>query len=311
MATVDLLTGDGTVLQAALPTTTEGVQQRLAPVGALAGTLLGAPVGGTVTQLTDGLAPTVATVTSAVDAIASPLLGTVNGALSPVTAPLLGENGALAPVTGLVENAVAGVTGALGGVSADPALAGPLVGANVGGNALTGASTPDTLVGVNLLPSESGAVTGQLATVSIVSQGNLADVALPTTAAGVEAGLQPVGAIAGNVLGPQAEAAVTQVSGAVAPVVATATSAVSSVTAPLLDTVNSLAPALPGGDSGSSPLGSVTGVVTGALGSQQGTGDILAPVTGLVTGVLAPATGSGGTAAPVTGLLGGLLGGSN
>ncbi|WP_336951700.1 hypothetical protein [Sphingobium aromaticivastans] len=312
VATVDLLTGDGTVAQVALPTTAQSVQQGLAPVGTLAGTVLGAPTGAAVTQLTDGLSPTVAAVSSTVGQITAPLLGTVNGALSPVTDPLVSENGVLAPVTGLVENAVGSLTGVLGGVGGDPsaALAGPLVGANVGGNALTGASNADTLVGANLLPSESGAVAGQLATVGVLSQGNLVDVTVPTTAAGVEAGLQPLGNLAGGILGPQAETAVDQVTGALAPVVATVTNTVDSVAAPLLDTANSLAPALPGGQSGS-PLAPVTGVVGGLLGAGGGGGDALAPVTGLLNGALAPATGSGQTTAPVTGLLGGLLGGVN
>lgn len=277
VATVELLTGDGTVAQVALPTTAGAVQQGLAPVGTLAGTVLGAPTGEAVTQLTNGLAPAVATVTSTAGQITTPLLGTVNGALSPITEPLAGDNGVLAPVTGLAENAV----GTLGGVSADPsaALNGSLVGANVGGNALTGASPAQTVAGVNLLPSDSGAVTGQLATVSVLSQGNLADVALPITATAVEAGLQPGGTLAGGLLGPQVETAVSQVSSAVAPVVAPVTSTVDSVAAPLLDTVNSLAPTLPGG---------------------AGIGN-----------ALAPATGSGSATAPVTGALGGLLGGSN
>ncbi|GAY23910.1 hypothetical protein [Sphingobium fuliginis] len=313
VATVDLLTGDGTVAQLALPTTPQSVQQGLAPVGTLAGGLLGAPAGEAVTQLTDGLSPTVAAVTSTVGQLTTPLLDTVNGALSPVTGPLVGDNGVLAPVTGLVENAVGGLTGALGGVGGDPsaALGGPLVGANVGGNVLTGASTPGTLVGVNLLPSDGGAAAGQLATVDVLTQGNLVDIAVPTTAAGVEAGLQPVGNLAGGLLGPQAEATVTQVTSAVAPVVAAATSTVDSVAAPLLDTVNSLAPALPGGESGS-PLAPVTGLAGGLLGAGEGTGgNALAPVTGLLNGALAPATGSGSATAPVTGLLGGLLGGGN
>ncbi|WP_198147467.1 hypothetical protein [Sphingobium chungbukense] len=311
----DLLTGDGTVAQIALPATAEGVQQGLAPVGALAGTLLGAPVGGTVTQLTDGLSPTVATVTSAVGQIGAPLLDGVNGALSPVTGPLLGDSGVLAPVTGLVETVVGGVTGTLGSVGADPsaALGGPLIGANVGGNALTGPSTGNTLVGVNLLPAEGTAASGQLATVSLLSQGNLADVALPTTATGVEAGLQSVGNLAVGILGQQAETAVNQVIATTAPVAAAVTGAVDSIAAPLLDTVNSLAPTLPGGNANGSPLAPVTGAVNGLLGSGagQGTGDALAPVTGLVNGILAPAAGSGNTAAPVTGLLGGLLNGGN
>ncbi|WP_346765598.1 hypothetical protein [Sphingobium sp. TB-6] len=311
VATVDLLTGDGTVAQVALPTTPQSVQQGLAPVGTLAGTVLSAPAGGAVTQLTDGLSPTVAAVTSAVGQLATPLLGTVNGALSPVTDPLVGDNGVLAPVTGLVENTVGGLTGVLGGVGGNPSAApgGPLVGANVGGNALTGPPTADTLVGVNLLPSEGGAVAGQLATVGILSQGNLVDVAVPTTASGVEAGLQRVGNLAGGILGPQAGTTVNQVTGAVAPVVATVTSTVDSVAAPLLDTVNSLAPTLPGGENGGA-LAPVTGVVDGLLGAGQGTGDALAPVTGLLNGALTPATGSGQTTAPVTGLLGGLLGGN-
>lgn len=286
------------------------MQQGLAPVGSLAGTVLGEPTGNVVNQLTNGLSPTVAAVTSTADQLTSPLLDTVNGVVSPLTGPLAGENGALAPVTGLVDTVAGGLTDVLGGgLAASPG--GPLVGANAGGNALTGVSTPDTLVGVNVLPSDTGAVTGQLATAGILSQGNLADVTLPTTAAGVEAGLQPVGNLAGGLLGAQAGAAVDQVTSGVAPVVAAATSAVDGVAAPLLDTVNTLAPALPGGDSGS-PLAPVTGVVNSVLGQGTGgAGDVLAPVTGLLNGAVAPATGSGGTTAPVTGLLGGLLGGAN
>ena len=265
-------------------------------MGTLAGSLLGAPTGEAVTQLADGLSPTVAAVTSTVSQLTTPVLDTVNGALSPIAGPLVGGNGALSPVTGLVETAVGGLTGALGGV---------------GGNVLTGASTAGTLVGVNLLPSDGGAVVGQLATVDVLTQGNLVDVAVPTTAAGVQAGLQPVGNLAGGVLGPQAQSTVDQVVSGVAPVVATVTSTVDSVAAPLLDTVNSLAPALPGAGS-ATPLAPVTGVVNGLLGAGEGTaGNALAPVTDLLNGVVAPVTGSGSGTAPVTGLLGGLLGGSN
>ena len=313
IATVDLLTGDGTVAQVTLPTTSQGVQQGLAPVGTLAGSLLGAPTGEAVTQLADGLSPTIAAVTSTVSQLTAPVLDTVNGALSPIAGPLVGGNGVLSPVTGLVETAVGGLTGALGGVGGDPAagLNAPLVGANVGGNVLTGASTAGTLVGVNLLPSDGGAVVGQLATVDVLTQGNLVDVAVPTTAEGVQAGLQPVGNLAGGLLGPQAQSTVDQVVSGVAPVVATVTSTVDSVAAPLLDTVNNLAPALPGAGS-ATPLAPVTGVVNGLLGAGEGTaGNALAPVTGLLNGVIAPVTGSGSAAAPVTGLLGGLLGGSN
>lgn len=284
-ATVDLLAGDGTVAQVALPTTAQGVQQSLAPVSAIAGAVLGPQASGAVTQLTDGLAPTVATVTSAVDQVATPLLDTVNGVLAPVTAPLAGESGVLAPVTGLVQ----GVTGGLlnGGEAPGSSFGGPLVGADVGGNVPTGGSTNDTLVGVNLLPSGAGTAEGQLVTADVLTQGTIVDVALPTTAVGVEAGLEPVGNLAGTLLGPQAGAGVDQVAAGVAPVVATVTSTVDSIASPVLDAVNGLAPTLPGGTGGGSPL---------------------APVTDLVGGVLAPVTGGSGPAAPVTGLLGGLLG---
>lgn len=292
LATVDLLTGDGTVAQVTLPTTVEGVQQGLAPVGTLTGALLGEPAGGAVTQLTDGLAPVVATVTSTVDQVATPLLDTVNTVLSPVTGALGGALGG-------------------GGDGAAPAL-GSLVGATVGGNALIGPSTADTLVGVNLLPSGTAGATGSLATVDVLTQGNLVDVALPATTAAVESGLAPVGNLAGSLLGPQAGAAVDQVTGAVAPVVAAVTSTVDAVASPLLDTVNSLAPALPGGgESSGSPLAPVTGIVGSVLGSGTDGGSVLAPVTGVVNGILAPVTGgTDGATAPVTGLLGGLLGGS-
>jgi hypothetical protein len=291
VATVDLLTGDGTVAQVALPTTTEAVQQGLAPVGTLAGTLLGEQAGNTVTQLTDGLAPTVATVTSTVNQVTGPLLGTVNGALAPVTGPLLGSGGALPPVTGLVETVAGGLTGALDGGSGAPGslLGGPLVGANVGGEAITGPSTSGTLVGVNLLPSATAPAEGQLLTADVLTQGAIVDVAVPTTPAGVEAGLAPVGNLVGGLLGNEAGAAVDQVVTGVAPVVATVTSTVDSVVSPVLDALNGLAPALPtgGGTGGESPL---------------------APVTGLLGGALAPATGGESPTAPVTGLLGGLLG---
>ena len=312
VASVDLLTGDGTVAQVALPTTAQGVQQGLAPVGALAGVLLGEQAGGAVTQLTTGLAPTVATVTSTVDQAASPLLGTLNGALAPVTAPLVGDGGALAPVTGLVENVVGGVTGVLGGSGSGSPVAGSLVGTNVGGTVLPGASTADTLAGVNLLPSGSTAAQGQLVTADLLSQGAIADVTLPTTTAGVEAGLAPVGNLAGALLGPQAGGVVDQVATGAAPVVAAVTSTADGVLSPVLDTVNSLAPALPGGDGGS-PLAPVTGAVTSVLSGTGGgsdPGSLLAPVTGAVSGVLAPVTGSAGATAPATGLLGGLLGGN-
>ena len=57
---VDVLTGDGKVIQVTLPKTAAGTQAALAPVGALTGSLLGDQAGSAVTQLTDGLAPTVA-----------------------------------------------------------------------------------------------------------------------------------------------------------------------------------------------------------------------------------------------------------
>lgn len=290
VATVNLLNGDGTVVQATLPTTVAGVQQGLAPVGSLAGTLLGDQAGGTVTQLTDGLAPVVATVTSAATQVTAPLLDTLNGALAPITAPLVGSDGALAPVTGLVETVAGGLTGVLGGGGAAPGglLGGPLIGANVGGEAVTGPSTSGTLVGVNLLPSTTAPAQGQLLTADVLTQGTIVDVAVPTTTAGVEAGLAPVGNLVGGVLGAQAGAAVNQVVTGTAPVVATVTSTVDSV-ASVLDAVNGLAPALPAGGSG-------------------GGESLLAPVTGLLGGASAPSTGEQSPIAPVTGLLGGLLG---
>ncbi len=335
LATVGLLTGDGTVAEIALPTTPQAVQQGLAPVGALTGVLLGDQVGGTVTQLTNGLSPVVATVTSVVDQAATPLLGTVNGVLAPVLSPLVGGNGALAPVTNLVEGAVGALTGPLGGgTTPGSPITGPLVSTNIGGNVLGGASTTDSVIGVNLLPSTAPSAQGQLLTADVLTSGKIVDVAVPTTAAGVEAGLKPVGNLVGTLLGPQAGGAVDQLSTAVAPIAATATAAVDSVLSPVLDTVNGLAPTLPGGSGGgaASPLAPVTGVVGGLVGSAAGgsgaptapltgvigsvlnpqgsTGGLLAPVTGVIGGVLAPTapTGGGSPAAPVTGLLGGLLG---
>ncbi|GLV30630.1 hypothetical protein TomTYG75_31450 [Sphingobium sp. TomTYG75] len=291
VATVNLLNGDGTVVQATLPTTVAGVQQGLAPVGSLAGTLLGDQAGGTVTQLTDGLAPVVATVTSAATQVTAPVLDTLNGALAPITAPLVGSDGALAPVTGLVETVAGGLTGALGGGGEAPGalLGAPLIGANVGGEAVTGPSTSGTLAGVNLLPSTTAPAQGQLLTADVLTQGTIVDVTVPTTTTGVEAGLAPVGNLVGGVLGAQAGAAVNQVVTGAAPVVATVTSTVDSVASPVLDAVNGLAPALPAGGSG-------------------GGESLLAPVTGLLGGASAPSTGEQSPIAPVTGLLGGLLG---
>lgn len=267
MATVDLLTGDGSVVAMSLPTTAGGVQQSLAPVGTLAGVLLGEQASGTVTQLTNGVAPAVATVTSTVDQVAAPLLGTLNAALAPVTEPLVG-----------------GLTGGDGGSGP---LGASLIGADVGGNVLPGPTTSDTLVGVNLLPS-GAAAEGQLLTANALTQGVIADVTVPTTAAGVEGGLQPVGNLAGALLGPQAGAAVDQVTAGLAPSVASVTAPADSLVSPVLDAVNGLAPALPGGGSGAtSPL---------------------APVTDALSGVLPPAGGGGDATAPLTGLLGGLLG---
>ena len=104
-----------------------------------------------------------------------------------------------------------------------------------------------------------------------------------------------------------------QLTTSVAPVVASVTSTADGVLSPVLDTVNSLAPTLPGGEGGS-PLAPVTGAVTSVLGGAASGGTdasaLLAPVTGAVSGVLAPATGGSDTTAPVTGLLGGLLGGN-
>ncbi|MFK4794081.1 hypothetical protein [Sphingobium sp. ZW T5_29] len=335
LATVGLLTGDGTVAEIALPTTPQAVQQGLAPVGALTGVLLGDQVGGTVTQLTNGLSPVVATVTSVVDQAATPLLGTVNGVLAPVLSPLVGGNGALAPVTNLVEGTVGALTGPLGGgTPPESSITGPLVSTNIGGNVLGGASSTNSVIGVNLLPSTAPSAQGQLLTADVLTSGKIVDVAVPTTAAGVEAGLKPVGNLVGTLLGPQAGGAVDQLSTTVAPIAATATAAVDSLLSPVLDTVNGLAPTLPGGSGGgaASPLAPVTGVVGGLLGSATGgsgaptapltgvigsvlnpqgsTGGLLAPVTGVIGGVLAPTapTGGGSPAAPVTGLLGGLLG---
>jgi hypothetical protein len=298
VATVGLLNGDGTVVQVALPTTGEAVQQGLAPVGALTGVLLGEQVGGTVTQITNGLAPTVATVTSTVDQVTTPLLGAVNGLLAPVTAPLVGENGVLAPVVGVVGTLVGGLPGSGGGT----AVSGPLIGADVGGNVLTGASTTNTVVGVNILTPDAGSAQGQLLTAEVLTPGTIVDVALPTTAGAVEAGLAPVGNLTGALLGPQVGGAVDQVVSGIAPVVATVTSTVDSVVSPVLDAVNGLAPALPAGggtDGGGTGGGSLLAPVT----------DLLAPVTGLLGGLTTPAGGGGSGTAPSTGgLLGGLLG---
>ena len=71
---VDVLAGDGTVVQVKLPKTEQQAQTALAPVGSLAGSLLGDQAGETVTQLTDGLAPVVATVGSTVDQVTTPTL---------------------------------------------------------------------------------------------------------------------------------------------------------------------------------------------------------------------------------------------
>lgn len=173
----------------ALPTTTEQTQQALAPLGSLTGALLGDQVGGTVTQLTNGLAPTVATVTSTVDSITSPLLDTVNGVLSPV----LGNGGLLSPVTGQLGGLIDGLTGSLGGGNTDPARTydGPLLGLDLGNNVLTGPSSGDTLLGLNVLSENPGLTSGQLVTADVLSNGNVVDLTLPTTAEGVAAGLAP------------------------------------------------------------------------------------------------------------------------
>jgi hypothetical protein len=260
-----------------------------------------------VTGLTNGLAPTVATVTSTVDKVASPVLDIVNGAVSPVTESLLGQGGVLAPVTGVVGNLLGGLPSSGPGSAT---YAGPAVAANIGGNAVTGASTADTLIGANVLSagSEANAVHGQLATVDLLTENKVVDITVPTTPAAVAAGLKPVGNLAGAVLGPQIGGSVTQVTDGVAPVVAVVTSTVDTLTAPVLEIVNSTVPNLAGGPSeGGNLLAPVTNLV-GSLTGGSADGGLLAPVTNLV-GSVTGGVGGGELLAPVTGLVNSLTGG--
>jgi len=312
VATVDLLTGDGTVAAAALPSTTQQVEDGLAPAGSLVGAAAGPQLGEAVTEVTDGLAPTVATVTATANQLVSPVLATVNEAVAPVTDPVIGDGGTLAPVTGLADNVLGGLPGS---GETGPSYAGPLIGATLGDQSLTGPSTSDTLVGANVLDQagEAPPSTGQLATVDVLSQDKALDVTVPTTAAAVEAGLAPVGNLAGAALGPQAGAIVDQVSSTAAPIVAPVTTLVDAVTQPVLDTANSATSTLPG-ESGDSPLAPVTGLVDTLLGGEgSDAGGALAPVTTAVDTVLGTATGDGGDAggvlAPVTGAITGIVGG--
>ncbi|MFC0204674.1 hypothetical protein [Novosphingobium soli] len=286
---VGALTGDGQVVQVTLPTTPQQTQEALAPVGSLAGALLGDQVGSTVTQLTDGLAPAVAGVTATVDGVAQPLLGTVDAVLAPV----VGDGGVLAPVTGQLGTLVDGLTGRLsgGGSSPAPGYTGPLVAADLGNTVLTGPGSTGTIAGVNVLAENPGLVSGQLVTADLLADGNVLDLTVPTTAAGVAQGLAPAGNLAGAVLGAQVGEGVTQLTDGLAPVVAPVTSTVDAVVSPVLDAVNgALAPvtgAIPlgTGDAGST-LAPVTGVVGGLLGgssgSAPGNGSVLAPLTGLL-----------------------------
>lgn len=243
LATANVLTGDGTVANVMLPTTSAAVQAGLAPAGDLAGALLGQPVGAAVNHLTASLSPTVATVTSTVGTLVSPVLGTVNTLLSPVTDPLVAATGPLAPVTSSVQSLLGTVTGSLGtatGASA-PTYTGPALAVDIGGKSL-GASTAGTLVGANLLPAPAGStpVAGTLVTADVLADGKVVGVALPTTTAGVQAGLAPVATLAGSVLGPQAGGGVGRVPQALSPPVAAITT-VQTLTSPILATVNTLA----------------------------------------------------------------------
>lgn len=160
-------------------------------------------------------------------------------------------------------------TGAAGGFD------GPAAGVSIGGNAVTGSSGASTLVGVNVLPG--GTSTGTLATVDVLAgDGGLVNVAVPTTAAGIEAALNPVSGLVDTLVGPQVAAKVDGVVEQVAPGVAAVTSVVDGVTTPVLGTLNgALAP--------------VTGQLLGSLS--------VAPVSDLAGGVLGNLPGlDGGTA---------------
>ncbi|MFD2136393.1 hypothetical protein ACFSLT_16935 [Novosphingobium resinovorum] len=185
---VDVLSGDGKAIAVTLPTTPQATQAALAPVGAIAGALLGPQVGSIVNSVTDGLSPTVAVVTSTVSQVTNPLLGTVDGVLAPV----LGQGGLLAPVSGQLGGLVDGLTGALpgGGSGPAPTYTGPLVGLDLGNNALTGPSTSGTLIGANVLSEDPGLVSGTLLTADVLSADKVVDVTLPTTADGVAQGLR-------------------------------------------------------------------------------------------------------------------------
>ena len=160
---VDLLSDDGKAASVALPTSEPAAQETLASAGSLVGVIAGEPAGNAVVDLTNAVAAPVATVTSTADGIAQPVIGAVNGVLAPV----VGEGSLLAPVTGLAD----GLTGNLPIVgSTDPArsMDGPLVAGAAGGSALTGPSTTDTAIGVNLGGGTS-AVEGQLVTADVLT----------------------------------------------------------------------------------------------------------------------------------------------
>jgi len=299
---VDLLTQDGKAVNIALPTSEAKVQDALAPVGSLVGVVAGKPAGDAVVDVTNALSPAVAAVTPAVDGVLRPVLDGVNGVLAPV----VGEGAVLAPVTSVGGAIADGLVGGIGG--SDPARSsdGPLLAAAVGGSAVTGASTNDTIAAANLL-SNTNTTQGQLVTASVLGKGAPLAVSLPATAEGGQAGLAPVGNLVGSVLGEQAGAAVDQVTATLAPVAAPVTSVAGSALGGLGGTANPIA---------GNPVAPVTGVVGSLLGNTGlGNAGPLAPVTGVVSQVLGGATSGSGTPAagsvlaPVTNLLGGALGG--
>ncbi|RZA22496.1 MAG: hypothetical protein EOP02_16285, partial [Proteobacteria bacterium] len=207
-------------------------------------------------KATNGLAPTVAGVTSTVSHALTPVTDTLNGVLAPVA----GQGAALSPVKGVVGQVVGTIAGGLSSPTGPaPTYSGPLVGLDAGNNVLTGPSTAQTVAGVNVLSQNPGLTSGQLVTADVLSNGKVLDVTLPTTTAGVEAGLAPVGTLVGSLVGEQATAVTSQAHQVVTPLVAPVTALVDSVASPVLDTVNGA-------------LGPVAGGVTGGNG---GAGNIL------------------------------------
>ena len=247
-------------------------------VATLTNNTLLSPVGGLVNGLVDPQAGALAPVTGLVENLTSPA-----GALAPVGGlvnGLVGEQGALTPVVGTVNGLLSGLTGGLtGGQGAGAGGLGgvldPVLGL-VGG--LTGGQSGQNGGVGGLLDPVLGLLGGLGGGATGTGGGVITDVQGTVGTLLNNTALAPVGGLVNGLVDPQ--------TGALAPV----TGLVNNLTSP------------------SGALAPVGGLVNGLVGEQGALTPVVATVNGLLSGLTGGLTG-GGAQGGNGGLLGGLLGG--